>query len=549
MNPILNKIYRLLQSEDREIRSSAVRVLGELGVRDRQTVKAIGEALEKLKDPVSKELLLGIPIRLPTKEYLPYLLPYLNNFDLNREKVLQAIAGLGPCVIPALERKYPKASEQEKKAILSVISRIGHKKSLELLLKSLLDNQQVDHLKWVCSLLRNCIQQTDRSEVVWFKKFLLRFMNEPQVKKNTGVTISCLILLGYLRDPANKKAILKLLHTSTDLMVKKYTLIALSQLELSGKTGGEMVRDLIPLLDHSDYPNIVKNVLIVLEKCDFPRKLQGKLSKLLKSSHSSVRSFALSKLGSVESKENVSTLIQYLNSSDFRIRDAARNSLEKLEKAVAPILKQFEAEPALDKMDFLGSILRNHRGAFKKPLCTKLFKTMQKLQSKENERYKAYLSLLRGVNPDFLYASMMSDYAGFKRKRSWAAALHCLSFLEGTALFTNEARFELALCRIMAGKRDFSQIQRDQNQGLLTLQGLIKSNGPILHKKLLADKALKPDDIYYIGFHFSEKLFDLKEFGVKLLEALRRRAKSGKVGRLSARKLECVGTGSAILQS
>jgi len=540
MNTMIRKILQLAKGTDREMQISAVRVIAELGVRDRQAIRILCELLNKSTDPVVKDLILDSPIKNPNPAYLNHLVGCLSDVSLNREKMVRAVSGLGSGSIPLLERRYSKAMDYEKKIILTCLSRIQNRKAIKLLLKALLDSRDVEHLKYVCSLFRSRIEQFSKAERRWFKTALTQFMQKTQVKQQSLAFTSCLILLGTLCDPSTKRLLLKISQTAKDLMVRKHALTALAQLNLRGKGHDDLIKGLLPILNDPDYPNIVRNALSVLERCDFPKRLQAKVSHLLENSHPAVRGFALSKLGTFDSKENVTTLIRYMNTGDFRIREAARASLEKMPRAVLALLAEFENSKDSEKSNTITSILKFHRKSFKPAQCRKLFMKMDKLFGQNNVQYRQYLSLLRNVHPDFLYRMALGKYKTLKKKKKWEQAINYLTLLEGSFLFTTDVRYEMAICRIKVSKQDFSSMSRDQDKGLLLLQGLVKSIGPHLHKRVMKESCLNPNEKYYVGFHFSERLFELREFGVKILISLHK-SKRGGIGKLAKRKLEAVG--------
>ena len=119
MNPILEKICKLLKSEDHDAQVAAVKVLSEIKIKDKQLVRSVGEILQKSTDPTFKDIMLELPIKLPAKEYLPYLVPCLSDVSINREKIVHAISSIGPSSIAVLKKRYHKSSEFEKRTILT----------------------------------------------------------------------------------------------------------------------------------------------------------------------------------------------------------------------------------------------------------------------------------------------------------------------------------------------------------------------------------------------------------------------------------------------
>ena len=535
MNPILKKICQFAKSGDRDIQLASLRVLARLNAKDREVVAILGEILQKTTDLGLRDFILEIPIQTGDLRYLPYILPCLSDVSYQRDKVIQAISNMGQTAIPHLEKRYPKALEYEKESILKIFGKIPSRKSGALLLATLSDNQQLDKLKLICALLKEHITHFKEADRRWLKKTLLKQASNAKVKKHEQTLVSCLILLGYFRDPSLKSFFVRTLNGSTDLFVKKYALLALLQLGLSGKGHDELLRDLLPTLNHSDFPNIVKNAISILERLDLQKKSQKDITKLLENLHPSVRSFALSKLGTFDSGENVTTLIGYLDSPDHRIREAAKSSLERMPKAAKSLLARFEASTQINQMNQIIEVLKQHKKFFTPAHCRRLFLKIEKMLRSSNEICRVYLLLLRSANPDFLYKEVLKKVARFKKKKKWDAIIQYISFLEGSFLFNQEARYELAIARLKASKQDFSITQREQNPGLLLLQGLLKSNPEIVYKQLLKEKALDRKDRYYLGFHFSEKSFELRELGIKLLKAISK--SRDKVGKQAKQKL------------
>lgn len=549
MDATTKKIIGLLKSTDRDLQLSAVRVLSELGIKDRLLAKSIGDLLGKAQDSVIKDALLEIPAKSPSKDYLPYLIPFLSDMSLNREKVVRAISATGPQAIPQLTRRYPKALPFEKRSILVVLSRIQNRNAYTLLLEALWDSREVEHLKFICDLLKSVIDRMEKSDRKWLTQAVLKLIRKPQIKKINPFMISCLILISHLQDPKTKPALLAVLHQSRDIFVMKYALMALARLGFKGKGYDDVLKMLLPVLNHEDFSNVVKYALQVMEPLDVSKKMQSPISKLLESPHASVRSYALSKLGSFDSSENVSTLIEYLNSPDIRIREASKTSLEKMPKAVVPLLKIFDTGLTPEKSDQVITILRAHKNAFKSPsVSKKLLNSMEKLRKQKNEKYRNYLQLLKNVNPDMLYKYVLGKVQTSKKKGKWADAVGYLSLLQDSYLYTTEARYEMAILTLKTSKKDLSTGFRDQDRSLQLFQTMIKTNPDQLFKNLCKERRLlSPQDLYYLGFHFSEKLFELREFGVKLLRYLVKKQPSSAAARLAKRKLASIGVGGQLV--
>ncbi|PIQ87257.1 MAG: hypothetical protein COV74_01680 [Candidatus Omnitrophica bacterium CG11_big_fil_rev_8_21_14_0_20_45_26] len=544
MQPVIKKICNLINAESLELQLAAIRVLAELQVRDPQVVQLIGQRIKKASSPQLRVALLEIVAKTPVTAYLPHLIDALQSSEMQRDRIVSIMTQMGPGAVPYLRKAYKKVTYQTKQAILDVFARLKSREAIDFLLMALLDQSNFEHLRYVCSLLRPILAQAERKNRSWLRTRIVRFVNRTDVKKNASVLTSGIILMGYLGDVSFKKNLLKFIATNRELGVRKFALISLSLLPLEKKGNEDVIKALFPLLHHDDFSNIVKNAIATLEKQTLPEKYKKQLTKLLESHHPSVRSFALSKLGTYDSKENVSTLTRYLDSNDFRIRDAAKSSLEKMSRAVPALLIQFDHASGPEKASQIIHILQSHKIYFKKrAACQSIVKRAEKLVKQNNEQYKRYFALLKAVNPDYLYTYVMTSVKAFQRKKKWDQALFYLNQIEGSVLFNEEARFAYMVNLLKRSKQDLSSAYRDQDKGLLMLQSMVKSAGASFAKRIQKEKAFDPKDKYYIGFHFSEKLFDLREFGIQVLKQLAKGNTT--LGRLAKKKLSIVGSLSA----
>ena len=536
MDTTLKKMIQLLDSGNLETKRAAIRVLTDLNLRDKELIKKFGEKLHKDSDQLIRALLLEYAIKNPCREFLPHLVDSLLGFGSNREKIISALAAYGDSAVPGLIQSYQIANDAQQKSLLTVLTEIATSKANQFVLDSMKRNRSLDHLKFVCYLIKSSLERMDKPSKTSLHKCLLAFYKEN--KKDRMLATSSLILFGYLKDPADKKYLIEaILQAKGDFHQRKHALNALVNLNLGGKGHDDLIQATLPQLTDPDFPNIVRNAILILEKLEFSKKYQKELQQLLNSQHPSVRSFSLQKLSAFDSSENVEMLIKHLDSNDFRVKQAAQSSLEKSPKAVPKLLKMFEAAANFEQAERLVQILKSHREQFRPPLLRRYYLKMEQLLRKSNESFRYYLLLIRSVNPEFLYVNVMKRYKLLKSKKKWLEASNCLNMLENVVAQNHELRLESAMCKVMLEKIDYSIVSRDRHQGLLTLQGIAKSRPPQeLAKQLLSDKKIPEEQKYFIGFHFAEKQQNLREFGTLILKALSR--KSGKFGKLAKKKLE-----------
>ncbi|HXI02491.1 MAG TPA: HEAT repeat domain-containing protein, partial [Candidatus Saccharimonadales bacterium] len=134
MNVQTQKIVGLLKKGSPEHQMAAAIVLGELRLRDREAVKALGQALASAPKPVRLACVEAMgKIALPAG--LPFLLPLLEIEDGDtRGRALEALSSFGPKAVPFISKRLMDAPPAVRRALVTVLARIGDRRSTEALL-------------------------------------------------------------------------------------------------------------------------------------------------------------------------------------------------------------------------------------------------------------------------------------------------------------------------------------------------------------------------------------------------------------------------------
>jgi HEAT repeat protein len=540
MNAILKKIAKLVNAEEDEIKCSAIRVLGELGIREQSVLKLLGSKLATDTEPV-KIAVLDALIRTPQPMALTYLLPLLKVDGNLRRKAIHAIGAIGPKAIVVLEKEFRSASLQEKRLFIDIFSMIRTKATLDFLIDSLVGSD-LELLKYICFALRNQIEKMEEPERLYLLKKVTHFLSLPEVKKNDEMTTSGLLLLGFIARPQAKKILLKFLDRKRSFYVRKNALYALTRLGLTGRSHDDMVEKVFPLLDDPDFPNVVRNALTILETVELTRRYTRELTRLLEATrHPSVKRFALKRLAEVGNSKTLKILITHLDSNDPMIRDAAADSLAKLPRAVPDLMKKLEATQELERGEKIALILRNHRDVFKRERCSAIYRKLEKGLAKREPQSKIYALLLKHVNPDFLYAESFKRARQLKRAKKFELAKQYLELLATGLFYTDDVRYELASVLLKISKKDLNPQARNEDAALNLFAVLARSNLGNLVKLVKTDRVLDANDLYYLGFHFAEKLFEQKAFGIDVLKTLLKRYPRSKVKAAAKKKMALAG--------
>ncbi len=540
MNAILKKITKLIESEEDEIKCSAIRVLGELGIKERLVMKLLGQKLATESEPV-KLAILDSFIRNPQTVVLPYLLPLLKLNGNVRRKVIYAVGAIGPKAISILEKEFKTASLQEKKLFIDILSTIRSKASIDFLVGSLLGGD-LELLKYICFSLRNQLEKMPRPEKLYLLGKVNKFLSLEQVKKNDEMTTSGVLLLGFVAEPPVKKMLLKFFDKKRSFYVRRNALLSLTRLNLTDSGNEDLVEKVFPLLNDPDFPNVVRNALTIFEKIQLPRRFAEQLPKLLESArHPAVKRFALTRLAQLGNKKTIKLLIGHLDSNDPMIRDAASDSLAKLPRAVPDLMKKLEATKEVDRGEKIALILRNHRSFFKKERCRGIYRKLEIAFARHEDQARVYALLLKHVNPDLFYAETLKRSRQLKRSRKFEMAKRYLELLTTGLFYTDEIRYEMASVLLKLSKRDLALQSRNEDPALNLFSVLARVNLGNLLKLIKSDRTLDVNDLYYAGFHFSERLFEQKTFGVEVLKFLLKKFPRSKIKSAAKKKIQLAG--------
>lgn len=548
MNAILKKIAKLIDSEEDEIKCSAIRILAELGIKERSILKTLGGKLSTESEPV-KLAILDSFIRNPQAGCLAYLLPLLKVNGNIRRKVIHAIGAIGPKAITTLEKEFKTASLQEKKLFIDILSTIRTKASIDFLIGSLLEGD-LELLKYICFSLRNHLERMPRVEKLYLLGKVNRFLAMEQVRKNDEMTTSGILLLGFIAEPQVKKTLLKFFDKRYSFYVRRNSLLSLTRLNLTKSGHVDVIEKVFPLLNDPDFPNVARNALTIVERLELPRRHLAYLPKMLDTAkHPAVKRFVLTRLAQAGNKKTIKLLIMHLDSNDPMVRDAAADSLAKLPKAVPDLVKKIETAQEMERGEKIALILRHHKGFFKKEKCRVIYRKLDKSLTGRHEQARIYALLLKHVNPDFFYAETLKRSRQLKRTKKFELAKKYLELLASGLFYTDEVRYEMASTLLKLSRKDLALQSRNDDPALNLFSVLARVNFSGLVKWLKSDRSLDANDLYYLGFHFAERLFEQKAFGVEVLKSLVKKFPRSKMKSAAKKKLDLAGPVSALKES
>jgi hypothetical protein len=436
-----------------------------------------------------------------------------------------------------LKKQFDAAPPQQKLLLIDIIARIHNRAAMQVILETLSD-PDFALVKEACQAVRRHISTATPAERKSLHKQVLQFMTSARVKKNERVLTSCLMLVGHIGAPEATKVLLKYTGSRNGVYVHQYALVGLKGMEHSGATVGVVARTAIGYLGEPDYTNIVQNALDIVERLPLPASYATHWRKLLKNRHPGVRAFAARKLAAIDNPAINKLMVTLLAHPDTQISEVAAGALARHKTATKLLLDLIGREKNGDKVWRLAKMLKPHSDRIDKKTLKKFTGLAAKALAENEPRHEALFYFLRNIEPTSADHVLLQVGRKFMATRKWNRAVQCLKQLGATDLFDANVRYELSVANLKLSPKELATHLRAEDHALRGFQALLADKTFKLFERLTKDKMLDAQDLFYVGFHFSEGHGTEREFGIKLLEHVAKKWPKNQAGNAAKNKLK-----------
>ncbi len=535
MKDTLAKICGLLSSEEAELQCAAARVLGEIGDANAEVLKALHGALRSPNHLVAAYALDSVG-RLHSTRSIPHVVPLLNGPQKLSEKATEVLVGFGQAAVPVLLQRLPRAAADERRALMRALALVGGKAATPSLIESVFD-ENLDVARAATSEIRAAAEKLEPNERAELAQAAVRALSDKRARKSASARASLARILGSVGGPTAERALLSLVSRKEHVETRRAALLSLEQLALQGAGHDAVAKALVPLLRESDWQNVVSHALQALQRLPIPRSFAPKLLALLASPHPPIRRFSVEKLGGIDSAPVAAALVKLLDHEDPQIRDRAAASLVQIRSSTPLLAKTLRKGADADTMWTAARVLKSQGRPLKTPLVRVLSARLADWLGKGDRRAEPLLHLMRHVDPKRLEVDLLSRARRAKSARRFGEAITYLMPLTRIEPPPTEALIELAVARIALSTKDLALDARRRDEGLALLERLVRLEGARLAKRLVKERALAPDGLLYVGFHFAERLLAEREFGAAVLKKVRQRYARTAAGKAARNKL------------
>ncbi|MEC8896104.1 MAG: hypothetical protein VX675_07250 [Planctomycetota bacterium] len=444
-----------------------------------------------------------------------------------REHVMAVVAAIGPSAVPQLRDLYDDADFNGRRAIITSLSALNGKPAVEFMLNKLAEEsfEQQQHLLACLAEAINAMKPAQQTPIFPLVQKLLRGKPDPS---SPYLHISGLILLGCFRGRSLAARARKILRNYADPKhlpeIRRFALVSLYRQSDELKATPDFLRFLQKSLCDSDWENVAQHALTGFKKVDLNSKDCLKLVQLLnKSPHFTVHIHVFERLTGINRPEIASAIVPFLSDSRFRVREAAETALRQISSGIESLFKTLVESEDLEVTQRVNSILQEFPQKTRRKYLDRAVKRLLLLFERKDVRYRSFLEFVKGVDPEPLRAKVHEKVLKLKKgasREKWARICVYMQLLWDNHMITSEGRYYFAIALIRQSARNLDPASRRSDLGLRVLRALIYDSYEELVEKIVADKQLKPDDYYYLGFHFAEESEQMGQFGVRMLQHL-----------------------------
>ena len=532
----IGKIVALLGDEALEKQIAAAIVLGELRAKGPEVTEALARKLESGIGLLQHHALEALA-RVGAKKALPKIFPLLASREEDvRRSAARAIASIGEEVVPLIRDRMATATPDEHRALDNVLAMLGGKDAFTALLAGLAGSDG-EAAKAAAIAMRQRIKEADgnrrRSYLAETEKFLEK-QTKSKDKKSEAAMAAALKILGYLED---EKAMATLLVYAKDTKgspaVRQEALIAL-RFTLADKKDAPKVVDVLLECASSPDRTLAHTALHTLGSLNLPSSaaVTKHLEQLVGHPDLERARFVIDMLGRQGGADAAKVLVKLLGSMDRRRAELAAQALTGKEEAVPLLAKALLETEDADRGWMIRNVLRPSAKKLSPATRKQLLEQAMEKVGDGKRGWEALLDVVRDSDPDAV-ATALRDLGLKLRKKGDDKASTILGLLCRSDRATDDDRYMLASLELGKSAKDTRAGARATDEALRQLSTLL-TRGYDLAGALKKDRAVGPEEMYYLGFHFVEGRHPL---GRELLSEVVKKAGRAKVGKMAKNKL------------
>jgi len=551
------KLASFTVSKDSRLACAAAVVLAELSPRDAAIVRQLVAGLENA-DPVRRPFIIEALGRIGTAEAAAALVPLIKSEGPTSEMALRAIAHTESAALKPLLKLVGNVPPALLERIAECAARTGEAAAFSGLCGGLA-NASVETCRAIRNGLRTAMSSFNEQAKERLGKQLEQSFENEELARHQPSLIALMHIAGDLGDISFQPLLLRYTSDGHPPQVRRTALQALGALRLLPEQRARLAGRLLHFLSEHDLVNLAEPALEALRHAPLGSEHQGQLRKLLQSPSARIREFAMQGLAAQGTARTIQELIACLDSPDRSVREDALGALSHAPAAAGPLCQRLlkleggeaVAETARALAPLAAKIPAKLLAASAEQYVSRATGDSLKKNAepeairKVEEKRRAILGVFRASNTSGLVEAVCARARKLRLNDEAVRAYELMKDVAGLNGWTDGYRLELAFAGLTFGPRELARTARGEDQNLRILEEVLaggRKEAPELARLLIKDPGLSRKVLYYVGFHFVERLQDERQLGQLILEHL---AESrSEEGRLAKEKLALEGLAS-----
>jgi HEAT repeat protein len=534
LDDTLSKLGTFVAAKDSRLACAAAVILAELAPRDSSLVKKLVDALNGA-DAIRRPFIIEALGRIGTQEAAAALVPLIKSEGPASEQALRAIAHTASAALKPLLKLVGHVTPALLEKIAECAGRTGDSAAFSTLFSGLA-NADVDTCRAIRGGLRTAMTSFDDKSKEHLRKELDRAFKDKALVHHFPALIALMKIAGDLGDVTLQNYILHRTEKDYPPHVRRAALQAIGMLHYSGEQRAKMAGKLLPLMFETDLLNLAEPALEAMRQAHLGAEHQTQLKKLLHSQSSRIREFAMQSLAALGSSRTLGELVACLDSADRSVREEALGALSRAPSAAGVLAERLLELGGGDSLQETARALAPQASKIPPKLLHSLAEEYVELSAGNGkkklgpdavrgveEKRRAILSVFRSANSPELVNAVFVKARKLRENDEKPRAYEMIRSVMGMNGWTDQYRIELALSGLSVGPKDLARASRSNDHNLHILEDLLSSGHQTpkdLAKLINKDTTIDRRTLYYIGFHFVERMQHEREFGRQVLEQL-----------------------------
>jgi HEAT repeat protein len=528
------KLLRLLEPDNSsELRSAAATVLGELGLRDAEVVRAICDGLADPDAAVRRRLLTAAG-QLRIEQALPQLLRKIEEGGEESELAALAAAKLGARGTKALQELMHRVAPGLRRRIAGALAAAGTASAGSAAMDALLDSDPgvVDAAaRSLSAEIPTMPQAARRALADHLLRLLAATTKSPLAPPSESAVVRLLAALG---DPRAEACFWDRIQPGHAVEVRAAALQGLGKSTIA--PAKDHLKRLLVCAADADF-RVAAPALVMLRGLDVPDRQLADWLPLFVAPDVAVRRLAMEKLGDRDKPQVATALLRQLQHPDRALRSEALARLSNLASGRTALAGALLAEESLDAAWGLARAQEALVGRYDDRAREAIFGRACEYIEAGDRRAEPLSHLLRVADAPAMRDRLEERGIALRKKKHYERALAYLRLLTRDPACAAAVRLEAAGCALKLSTHDLSAEARAADPVLLQFARLIDTHEAETLAFVTKAKWLVPEDLFYLGFHFAEKERAEKKFGGEMLRLVMQRSPRSKLAKDAKSKL------------